>query len=690
MLRPPRAGAESSPGTMAIPQPVKEFIRLAPVRPALPAGVRAGVVAVVPLLMASLLPAPMISWLSLGGFQAVLQDKGGAYQDRAWAMARVTLLGGASCFIGTLAGMAPLATLPLAFVLVFACGLGQAIGPGVASTGVAVAVTFFVASGMPSADPLVALANTGARMTGGLLAMLLTLVFWPVRVYRPARLAIAHCYDTLGALATSLAAGDQGSPAQHSERASIRRALEDARRVLTGTRRGRQTESERGARLVMLLENAEQLLGTCIALEGALATAPPEDKAWITGALGVMAASTREIALRLRTEGPVPGEVPRLTRPLGTGVTQVMLGRLWRDLDAASEAAEGLALGRPLPRKDRVPPVERPAPVSRRFAEKLRVLIDPHSVVLRHALRLALATTLAAAATTVMEVDHGYWVTVTVVVILQPWTSSTILKGLQRIAGTAIGAMIAVTATTWVDDPLAFAAIVFLFCSASVALLPVNYVVFSVLLTPAFVLLAELGSGNFSLGWVRVIDTVLGGGLALVAARVLWPRWERHRFPEELAATLRRSAAWMRAQGSGGSGTAEAERARRQVGIAMNNSEASLQRLLSERWTRGEDLEPLIAVLLYMRRLHATALATFSQETLPRELRLHIAEHLSGFLEELAGYVEREEPPPPSDDVARLEALARNFSGWGIGTLTRQLSILHDAAVRAFAGGALK
>ncbi|MGA9521857.1 MAG: FUSC family membrane protein, partial [Myxococcaceae bacterium] len=342
---------------MAIPQPVKEFIRLAPVRPDLPAGVRAGVVAVCPLLVASLLPAPMISWLSLGGFQAVLQDRGGAYQDRAWAMARVTLLGGVSCFIGTLAGMAPLATLPLAFLLVFACGLGQASGPGTASAGIAVAVTFFVASGMPSADPLVAVANTGARMSGGLLAMLLTLVFWPVRVYRPARLAIARCYDTLGALAASLAAGDQGSPDQHSERASIREALENARRVLTGTRRGRQTESERGARLVILLENAEQLLGTCIALEGALARAAPEEKARVTGALGVMASSTREIALRLRTEDPVPGEVPRLTQPPGNGATQVMLGRLQRDIEAASEAAEGLALGRPLALAGRVPPL---------------------------------------------------------------------------------------------------------------------------------------------------------------------------------------------------------------------------------------------------------------------------------------------------------------------------------------------
>ncbi len=35
-----------------------------------------------------------------------------------------------------------------------------------------------------------------------------------------------------------------------------------------------------------------------------------------------------------------------------------------------------------------------------------------------------------------------------------------------------------------------------------------------------------------------MLDTILGGALALLGGYMLWPSWERHRLPEQLARTI--------------------------------------------------------------------------------------------------------------------------------------------------------
>ena len=88
---------------------------------------------------------------------------------------------------------------------------------------------------------------------------------------------------------------------------------------------------------------------------------------------------------------------------------------------------------------------------------------------------------------------------------------------------TALGALF--------HDQRAILVLTFVFAASCVALLPVNYAAFSVFLTPTFVLLAEASAGDWNLAETRVLNTLLGGALALAGARFLWPSPERERFP---------------------------------------------------------------------------------------------------------------------------------------------------------------
>ncbi len=683
---------------MQTPHPLLELFRFTPARPAIAAGLRAGVAACLPLFAAPWIPLDVVSWISLGAYQAALADKGGAYRTRAVDMATRFALSSAACLIGSLVGGASPLLLPLAFVLLLICGLAQVASSAVSASAVTFAVTFVIAAARPQVELPEAVLFAASVAAGGLTTMFLSLILWPVRLYRPARLTIARCYDGLREHAEMLRStqiDEQSELALHAHRADLRNSIEEARRVLTATRRGRQGESERGERLVVLLENVDQLLGVAIALEAVVATARPVDRTRIAAALSVVETSAEAIAERLRTEAEVPGHVPRLENHEGPGAVGTLLGRLRRHLEAAAESAEGLNSGRPV--QHPVTSLAPPAPRQRPIGERLRETLDLDSVVLRHALRLAIAGTVAAAVALRTRDEHGYWITLTTIVILQPWTTATFQRGLQRMLGTTIGAGIAVAAIGLVDQRFVFIAIVFVFCTASVALLPINYGLFSVLLTPTFVLIAEVGTGDFGLAWVRMVDTLIGGAIALVAARLLWPSWERHRFPEELSLALHLSAGWIREMGRAGPHATASEIARRQTGIAVSNAEASLQRLLSEVWTRAEDLEPLLALTVYLRRMHANALVFFSEAD--EELRGAVVGDLAGFLDKLAGCVATARPPGPSSEMARLEALADRVSAEqmrahavreGLARLARQVAILHGAATRGFSSDLLK
>lgn len=639
--------------------------------PAWGAGVRAAIATFVPLLAAQLLHLPVDAgtWLSLAGFSGALVDRGGApYRTRALSLALFAALSALAVMGGTVAQhslpVAVLATLGVAA----GCSLGRAWGNVGASIGSALLNNFVIALAIPAEQG--ALARGGYIVAGSAWVAVLALALWPLRPYRPARLAVAACYRALGdhGAAVRDAISPDAPPDAHAPpgSAEVRAALEHAAGVLAAIRRGRPGESPRGDRLVVLRESCDQLFGLIIALGDVVETIPrarrdaPLQRA-LSAAVDDAIALTAALAVGVLDERERPGPpAPRRAQ----GIRALLAARdaglaaperaqyehaaLLVERMEEFEAVASAALSR---MGSAQPPLPDPASLS--VAEEsdergallapLAAVLDHDSLVLRYAMRVAIVTALAVWLTGQFAIPHGYWVTITAVVILQPYSGATTVKAMQRLAGTVAGGILTAALGAALHDPRWMLVLSFLFAGICVAVLPVNYALFSMFVTPTFVLLAEVGTGDWHLAEVRVLNTLLGASLALLGSRLLWPRPEWIRFPAYAAAVLRENADFLRTvvrdfDDRSEVATARMRAARRRAGLAVINAEESFQRLMGEHRGGAEGLAPLLTFLTYARRLGASiaALATSRHAVDPATAGV-----LEGFTERMTRALER-------------------------------------------------
>ena len=270
----------------------------------------------------------------------------------------------------------------------------------------------------------------------------------------------------------------------------------------------------------------------------------------------------------------------------------------------------------------------------------LRDVLSPASAELRHALRVAIVATLAQLLATAIHLERSYWVTVTAIIVLQPHAVNTVRRALQRVGGTVIGGIVAALIARFAHRGLLLVPLLFAMASVGVALRRINYAVFAALVTPVFVLLAEVNAGSAHLTRVRILDTLLGGALALLGAMTLWPTRDLDRMPSLIAAVLRANQAYLdailRRQEP-----ALVVAARRRIGLATANAEAALQRLIGEAAPAAR-VQPLMTLVAYARRLSASITALGS--ALPDAAH---AAPLEQALRTLAEAAEAGEPPPP-------------------------------------------
>jgi uncharacterized membrane protein YccC len=141
----------------------------------------------------------------------------------------------------------------------------------------------------------------------------------------------------------------------------------------------------------------------------------------------------------------------------------------------------------------------------------------------------------------------------------------------------------------------------------TMAILPVSYTAFAFFITPTFVLAWLPYSGDWQLALVRTGNTVVGALLSVAAMLFLFPTYERERAPEFLRASLgadrRYLAQLAEAWKTGARSSRLLASARRATGLAHNDTEESLERLLAESWPRRLPFAQFVtAFVTYLRR----------------------------------------------------------------------------------------
>jgi len=635
-------------------------------------GVRAGLAAALPMAASVDFHAPVLSLAALGALLTCIVDPGGPLRRRlpillSMALGGAVLLGGFAWLRGAGIG----ATLALAIPCLFATGFLRVWGQATLALGNMLAVMLLLGTdeSLPRHD---ALGVAAVFAAGGVWALALTLVIWRVYPYGPARRAVAIVWYELADLTRAVAgfaqqeAAADGGTQTPPGRAAVRAAIERAREALMDTLDARGPASGPAAQNLMRLEAADQLFGTLIALSDVLETAN---------------ATVRQAGVKLL----------RRLRPL----LIVMAGAIERErLDRQPRLERAIATL--LADAERTPALRH---LMRAMAERLRSaakLIDPsqylpgsgaqgdegvpwrarltgpvlanlslESAALRHALRVAAVVGTALAATLVWHGPYTHWLTITLVLVMQPFFATTWQRSLERVGGTLLGGAFAAGLSAAAHSRLLLAALLPPLGALALAVRQVSYGVYIAVYTPVVILLIETIHADEDwrqIALARAGFTVLGGVIAIAANALLWPSWEPAQVARNLLQTIGAHAAYARAVLEG----APAEAQRRQAGLASNNLEASLQRALHEP-RRGQRAR-LAAVLVAdatLRRI-AGRLAALALHPAARA-GAHGPLTRAWICDTLAALAAGQTPPPRPEEASGVDMLDR---------LARQVELL--------------
>ncbi|MGH2642942.1 MAG: FUSC family protein, partial [Chitinophagaceae bacterium] len=168
------------------------------------------------------------------------------------------------------------------------------------------------------------------------------------------------------------------------------------------------------------------------------------------------------------------------------------------------------------------------------------------SFTFRFALRLALGMGIGIAVYKYFHIPHGYWIAMTVMIVLQPEFGATLKKAFRRMKGTVLG----VTAGTLIflfHFPLPVNVAIVTVCSLLMTwYILKNYAVAAFFITIMVIALFHLIEPvTWQLGGIRLINTLSGCGLALLGGFAFWPLWEKYRFPSLICEAIHANSIYL-------------------------------------------------------------------------------------------------------------------------------------------------
>jgi uncharacterized membrane protein YccC len=628
---------------------LRRAFRLESQRLQLPQGVRAVLAISVPIglgLAFHQLAAAVT--MTLGAWIVLITDTGGAYRQKATATLSATVGVAFAVLAASLLNVSPWARIVGTFLWVAAAAFLGVFGNSAATVSFSTSLMFVITAALPHASAI--WIRVLLSLTGGLWATCLSLALWPLHAFTPVIQAVARCYETLAGLleaACSIEGSDSveetltKDPFPNRFEATLG-SLETARKIWTAVRVERAGWSARSSQLLALIENAAQLSSVAVALHEQMLlvrTHPRfadvtrecvDEKVELVRVAQSIAAAIMRRGGNIDLQGLEQADarleeaIERLRSAAYTEIHDfsilVHIRKLSRCLTSVldllrtdAEIVANLGTGRLM---DSIPAVtdqqrERRSTRIFRIRRIFRILRSNftfESVTFRHAIRLGAATAIATAIAEAVHLPRGYWVVVTVLVVLKPNFGGTIERVIQRIGGTIVGGVIAMLITIFIPNETMLFLCVALLAFISFSIRSFGYGFFTLVLTPLFMVLLDLANpGDWKVSLFRILDTLVGGILALVGGYTLFPIWERERLPLQLARTLlaireyfdQASGAYLGKSGA----RREIERTKRHAALEVANATTASQRLLSEPAHVRGDIEPTLTAVNYARHL---------------------------------------------------------------------------------------
>lgn len=562
-----------------------------------------------------------------GALQVAFADRPGPYRLRAGRMLLACLAGALSVFVGAATGTIDWLAVVLVALWGLAAGLLVALGQAATQIGLTGIIVLLVYGAHPLAPGLAA-GQALLFLAGGLLQTLLSVAVWPVQRYRPEREALAAVFRKFAAYVEAPSGRDTAPPvtAEITTAATTLLGLGNDHGATAEALRALLDEAERIRLELLVLNGARKHLhatGTDLSAREAL------DTIWdaagrVLTALAGMVATDRPLesdpdALRriettladLRQAPPAEtGDQEGLRRAGILSHTAALAGQLHAAVEIVQEGSAAGETGTLRGAATR-PVALRP----RGALAILRANLNLDSAAFRHAIRLAVCLAVAAALARGLALPRGYWLPMTAALTLRPDYTTTITKGIGRMAGTMLGLVLATGLVHQVFGDLpaqVLLAGVLVFFARSLGL--VNFGLSIIPVTGLVVLLTGFAGANPQATILERGLYTLAGGLLGLAAYRLWPTWERTQTPAILADLLDSYRRYFTVVMAGylhpdQVDSPRVHAARLAARLARSNAEASVDRLRDEAATSPRDLDFATGLLANSHRFAYAVMA---------------------------------------------------------------------------------
>jgi uncharacterized membrane protein YccC len=579
-----------------------------------------------PLLAITWWHLPMeASFAAIAAQNIAMVDIRGSYPLRLSLLLTMSAVLAGATWLGSICGGQPLLIILSGVVLFMLAGglwrhLSAEYGPSLA---ISSSLVFLIALAHPEGAPAASRFFLSA-LTGGLWGVAVQVALWPFRAQHPLRRTVGDSWLALSDLLAAMAPENNPDATARQallveKQALLRTALDQATEALaTAQSRHKRPELRQleelnlaTARLATRFMAFNTSLETLMERPDFITLAPS-----FAPVLTSLTNTTRTIALAVVSRQPshlAAAEV-RLRRlgnllhalqdrvrsqtsasPAGAQVNFI-LGQIAAQLPLIStalratidRAGEHAAFSLEL--------FDLQTWTLRPLASALNLQWRPDPTLVRFIARATVLQVLGVIVFEQFHLERGYWLPLTTMVVLQPDYGATRLRASQRVLGTLGGSALA-SLLLWLALPPAVIMVAMAVTMAGFAFwLKRNYTVAVFFITLFVVLITEVSTKvTIAFTIERLAATAAGGLLALLAALLFWPVWERQRYPALLATALRANGRYLRIMGdrlaAGGGYDAPAIEAKRAAEAANNFVFSSLQRMSGDPKNQQEGLE---------------------------------------------------------------------------------------------------
>ena len=237
-----------------------------------------------------------------------------------------------------------------------------------------------------------------------------------------------------------------------------------------------------------------------------------------------------------------------------------------------------------------------------------------NSTMFRHSLRFTIAILFGYLLGLLFEIQNTYWILLTIIVIMRPSYGLTKKRSKDRIIGTLIGAAIAVGIVLLTQNVVVYAVLALVSLILAISLIQENYKSAAALVTISIVFVYSLINPNaFEVIQYRVIDTIIGATIAVVANYTLLPSWEVNNLKQVILNALKMNKKYLLATQALYQDTSQHKLsynlARKGAFLAIGNLNAAFQRLTQDPKSKQKEFQ-LIYEIVTLSQTMISAIAS--------------------------------------------------------------------------------